>query len=334
MNTPRSDYRSRQGLHLLMLAFGILICGSVQAGSWGLRISEPSDERKGALVVSILPGGSAERAGLVAGDLIIAAEGRKVLTAADLADYLRGKPAGAKVRLTVSRSGWTKDLLLTAAPNKPRLSTAAPSGSRQPAHSGRGKASVAVGDFQVKAANADAYIGDGLREMLLTTLHKRGRYIVVERIDIKGIAAEQALSRSSMARPDQQIPSGQMDVADLMVYGAVTEFEPEASGKNIGAGGHTLPFGFGHKDKQSHIALDLRVADVRSGRLLLSKRFVGSADAKSTALGAAPRSGTQILPFSFGSFRNTPVEGVVRDLVIQAVDYMTQNLSNDYFRHR
>lgn len=327
----------KYAFHNLLLVLFVLVVvpsGLVHAGSWGMKISTPSDGQKGAMVLSVTPGGSADRAGLASGDLIIAAEGRKVLTAADLASYLKSQPDGRTIKLTVNRSGWTKDLSIKSTADENRPAAVPRKQITQTTHSSALKASVAVGDFQVKAANASAYIGDGLREILLTSLHNRGRYIVVERIDIQGIAAEQALSRSNMARPDQQVPSGQMDIADLLIYGAVTEFEPEASGKNLGAGGGSLPFAFGHKDKQSHMALDIRVADVRSGRLLLSKRFVGSADAKSTSLGGAPKSGRHILPFSFGSFRNTPMEAAIRDLVVQAVDYLTNNLPKDYYRHR
>ena len=47
------------------------------------------------------------------------------------------------------------------------------------------RASVAVGDFQVKAAKASQQIGDGLREMFLTSLHESGYFNVVERMDIQ-----------------------------------------------------------------------------------------------------------------------------------------------------
>jgi curli biogenesis system outer membrane secretion channel CsgG len=46
---------------------------------------------------------------------------------------------------------------------------------------------VAVGDFQVKAAKANQQIGDGLREMFLTSLHQSGYFNVVERMGIQGL---------------------------------------------------------------------------------------------------------------------------------------------------
>jgi curli biogenesis system outer membrane secretion channel CsgG len=196
------------------------------------------------------------------------------------------------------------------------------------------KATVAVGDFQVKAANASNYIGDGLREMLLTALHNTNKFIVVERIDIKGIAAEQALSRSDMARPDQTIAGAGMDIAEVMVYGAVTEFEAEASGSNAGLGFSSIPLNMSHKGKNSHMALDFRVADVRTGRLILTKRIVGSAAASMGSLAGSPTHRGNAMPFSFGAFKNTPMEKAIRDLVNKAVVYISNNLPERYYRHR
>lgn len=134
------------------------------------------------------------------------------------------------------------------------------------------KTAIAIGDFQVKAANASQYIGDGLREMLVTALHNSGRFVVVERMDIKGLAAEQALSRSRMARPGESIPEGQMDVADVMVYGAVTEFEPEVRGGGLSLGMPNVPLTLGMQSKSAHMAIDVRLVDVASGRVLATIR--------------------------------------------------------------
>ena len=103
------------------------------------------------------------------------------------------------------------------------------------------KAMIAIGEFMVKAAGAGQFVGDGLREMMMTTMHENGRFIVVERLDLQGLAAEQALSRSPLARPDAVIAERQMDVAEIMVSAAVTEFELEASGSGLELGVPKIP---------------------------------------------------------------------------------------------
>jgi len=316
-----NPYARRKSVRGIFVAF--LLCfvpHVVLAEEWGLRIGD-NPGGQGAMITAVDPGGVAGNAGLRAGDLITHAEGRPLSGAGDLAGLLSVLPPGQAVNLTVTRQGWEKDVTL-----RPDF--------QQPAPSGPLKATVAVGDFQVKAARANQQIGDGLREMLLTALHGTGQFIVVERIDIKGIAAEQALSRSAMARPDMAIPGARMDVADVMVYGAVTEFEGEASGSGTQAGMPGVPFSFGLSGKTSHMAIDFRVVDVRTGRLLLAQRVVGSADSSKGSFGASPTVASQALPFSFGSFRNTPMEKAIRDVVVKATQYLGTNLPAGYFRHQ
>jgi curli biogenesis system outer membrane secretion channel CsgG len=318
----------------------LFISSTAWASQWGMRIGDPPSG-PGALITSVLQGGSAAQAGLQPGDLITHAEGRKVLKAGDLATLLRTLPEGQQVTLTVTRQGWEKLVTLQPGAAEPAAAYAAQgappiypaSPYPTPEASGPLKATVAVGDFQVKAARANQYIGDGLREMLLTALHNSGRFIVVERIDIKGLAAEQALSRSAMARPDMAIPGAQMDVADVMVNGAVTEFEGEASGSDFQMGMPSVPFTASRGGKTTHMAIDIRVIDVRSGRLLMARRVTGSADASKGSFGASPKVSGETLPFSFGAFRNTPMEKAIRDAVIQATQYVSDNLPPAYFRH-
>jgi curli biogenesis system outer membrane secretion channel CsgG len=203
-----------------------------------------------------------------------------------------------------------------------------------PAYGGRaGKATVAVGDFQVKAATASQAIGDGLREMLVTALHNSGDFIVVERMDIPGLAAEQALSRSRMARPGAAIPEAQMDVADVMVYGAVTEFEAEEGGSGLTLGVPKLPFSFGRQTKTAHMAIDVRLVDVTTGRILASNRIAGQAEASQTSLGIAPTVSGSQMPVSLGTFANTPMEQTIRDCIEKAVVYVRGSVPAQYYRH-
>ncbi len=321
----------------------LFLAGSaVWASQWGVRISD-NPSGAGALVTGVIQGGAAAQAGLRPGDVITHAEGRKVLKAGDLAFLLRSLREGQNITLTVTRQGWEKDVTLRPGTGQPTPAgfasrPDAPSATQSPqyppvAATGPLKATVAVGDFQVKAARANQYIGDSMREMLLTALHNSGRFIVVERMDIKGLAAEQALSRSAMARPDMAIPGAQMDVADVMISGAVTEFESESRGSDFQLGMPGVPFVASHGGKTSHMAIDIRVVDVRTGRLLLAKRITGSADASKGSFGASPTISGKSLPFSFGSFRNTPMEKAIRDAVVRATLYVSNNLPASYFRH-
>lgn len=206
-------------------------------------------------------------------------------------------------------------------------------GQREAAPSGN-KAMVAIGDFQVKAAGAGQFIGDGMREMLVTTLHNSGNYVVVERMDLQGLAAEQALSRSRMARPGAAIAESQMDVAEIMVYAAVTEFEGEASGSGGQLGIPKVPFSLGRQSKTAHMAIDVRVVDVTTGRLIAAQRITGKADSSQTSVGGTIFASDTAIPISLGAFKNTPMEQAIRECVQKATAYITSNTPRQYFRHQ
>ena len=209
----------------------------------------------------------------------------------------------------------------------PRASVATGPGERMLAR-------VAIGDFQVKAANAGQYVGDGLREMLLTALHNSGRFIVVERLDLKGLAAEQALSRSRLARPGESIPEGQMEVADIMVYGAVTEFEPEVRGGGLSLGMGNVPLNLGMQGKSAHMAIDVRVVDVASGRVLATNRLSGEARSTQLTVGTTISARGTSFPATLGGFQNTPMEQAIRDCIDKATTYVATTTPAAYFRHR
>ncbi|MEN6587675.1 MAG: CsgG/HfaB family protein [Sulfuricella sp.] len=215
---------------------------------------------------------------------------------------------------------------------QPRAVTERPAEQRQAVSAGR-KAMVAVGDFQVKAAGAAPFIGDGMREMLVTTLHNSGNYIVVERMDLQGLAAEQALSRSRMARPGAAIAESQMDVAEIMVYAAVTEFEGAASGGGIQLGVTRLPLNLGRQSSTAHMAIDVRVVDVATGRLIAAQRLTGQAKSSQTTIGTN-LSASGDIPLSLGAFKNTPMEQAIREVIQKATAYITSNTPQQYFRHQ
>jgi curli biogenesis system outer membrane secretion channel CsgG/Flp pilus assembly protein TadD len=196
------------------------------------------------------------------------------------------------------------------------------------------KATIAVGDFQAKAANVSSYIGDGLREMLVTALYGNGNFVVLERMDMKGLAAEQALSRSRMARTGEALPEGQMDVAEIMVYGAVTEFEPEVRGGGVNIAMGNVPLSLGLQSKAAHMAIDMRVVDVASGRVLATGRVTGEARSAQASVGTTIAArGTQF-PVTLGGFQNTPMEQAIRECIDKATGYVVANTPPRYFRHQ
>jgi len=67
----------------------------------------------GALVASALPGGPADKAGLIGGDIVISFDGHPVHGADDIREKLRSTPAGKTVEVEYLRDGELKKTLLT-----------------------------------------------------------------------------------------------------------------------------------------------------------------------------------------------------------------------------
>jgi curli biogenesis system outer membrane secretion channel CsgG len=77
------------------------------------------------------------------------------------------------------------------------------------------------------------------------------------------------------------------------------------------------------------MAIDVRVVDVNSGRILGAQRIVGSAQSSNTNVSATAGG----MPMSLGAFRNTPMEAAIRTCVEQAVAYISATVPPRYFSH-
>jgi curli biogenesis system outer membrane secretion channel CsgG len=142
-------------------------------------------------------------------------------------------------------------------------------GTKTTVTSGQGGPSrIAVARFKDKTGKGwyTSRIGDGMADQLVTALFNTNRFIVLERQTLGDVLSEQDLGASGRIRKDTAAPIGEIEGAELLVVGAVTEFEGAASGAGGGIGG----FGKGILGgimggyKKAHMAIDLRVIDTRT----------------------------------------------------------------------
>ena len=96
--------------------------GKVSRGRIGVVIQEVSKElaeslglakTEGAIVSQVEKGGPADKAGLVAGDVILRFDGKTIEKSADLSRFVGGTSPGASVKLHIWRSGKERELSLT-----------------------------------------------------------------------------------------------------------------------------------------------------------------------------------------------------------------------------
>jgi curli biogenesis system outer membrane secretion channel CsgG len=184
------------------------------------------------------------------------------------------------------------------------------------------KARIAVGDFQVKAAGATYEIGDGLREMLVTALFNGNRFIVLDRQAIQDIMLEQELGASGRVKEETAPSIGQLEGAEILVYGVVSEFKLGSGGIGLNLGMPNLPLLAGAGAKNSHLAIDLRAVDTSTGRVVFATRVEGKATDYSARVGTRIGGGSTEMPVALGAYKNTPMEKAIRVCIDSAAEYL------------
>jgi curli biogenesis system outer membrane secretion channel CsgG len=105
------------------------------------------------------------------------------------------------------------------------------------------KARIAVSQFKDKTGKGwwTGAIGDGMADMLSTALFHSNRYIVLERQQVGDVLREQDLGGAGRIKKGTEAPIGEIEGAELLITGAVTEFEGAASGGGGGIGASAGP---------------------------------------------------------------------------------------------
>lgn len=81
-----------------------------QTGYLGIEAEDTSTGGRGVMLTNVVAGGPAAAAGLAAGDLVTAIDGRPVATWQDVEGLLRDKPSGTQVVFHVVRNGQEADI--------------------------------------------------------------------------------------------------------------------------------------------------------------------------------------------------------------------------------
>jgi curli biogenesis system outer membrane secretion channel CsgG len=195
---------------------------------------------------------------------------------------------------------------------------------------------------QLSRINAQRMVGQemrpeavtaGVQDLLITELFQSGRFIVLEREGLDAVITEQEFSQSTRSGDATRIPRGQLEGAELIVLGAITAFD-------AGVGGGALPIPVPLDDrgsfgilqlrmKRGYIAMDLRVIDARTGRVLSTVAVEGRNSRFGMDFSAYMRSRSSRvhLPNALTYFRNTPVEAALQDMVTAAVGSIEKDVA-------
>jgi len=200
--------------------------------------------------------------------------------------------------------------------------TASPTISQAQAVPAGSMKSIAVMTFQDKTAKGWRGIGEGMADMLTSALVESGRFIVLERQALKDVIQEQDLGASGRVKRETAAPIGEIEGAQLLVYGAVTEFEPEEAG--IGGGTYIpgLKTGIIGGVKRAHVAIDLRIVDSKTSRIVATTTVVGKSTDIGGGIGTVIGGGKTRMPIGLAGFKNTPMEQALRACIEQAVNFI------------
>jgi curli biogenesis system outer membrane secretion channel CsgG len=200
------------------------------------------------------------------------------------------------------------------------------------------KARIAVSQFKDKTGKGwwTSRIGDGMADQLVTALFNTNRFIVLERQTLDAVLEEQDLGASGRIKQETAAPIGEIEGAELLVVGAVTEFEGASSGGGGGIGGGLASGIFGALAggfKKAHMAIDLRVIDTRTSRILAATSVEGKATDVNMGglMGGFGSSGA--LAGGLGGWKNTPTEKALRICIKKAVEFVVSKTPKRYYHY-
>ncbi|MCX5885961.1 MAG: SH3 domain-containing protein [Proteobacteria bacterium] len=195
------------------------------------------------------------------------------------------------------------------------------------------KARIAVSRFTDKTGKGwwTGQIGDGMADMLTTALFNTNRYIVLERQQLSDVLAEQDLAAAGRVKKETAAPIGQVEGAELLITGAVTGYEPGASGLGGGIGGFGGGGGGGILAgfKKSYLAIDVRVIDTKTSRILAATTVEGSA----TDIGGAIGGFGGPIAAGLGGWSKTPLEKALRVCIQESVNFIATKTPAQYYHY-
>jgi curli biogenesis system outer membrane secretion channel CsgG len=158
-------------------------------------------------------------------------------------------------------------------------------------------------------------VGRGMRAMLTTSLFRTDKFIVIEREELRDILLEQRLGATGVVSQETAAPTGEVEGAQVLIYGTVTEFEPGQKGISTIVGGA----------QQSHVAIDMKLVDARTSRILATTTVKGKATDVNLNSKMLKYVGVSPL-YYLEVWNNTPVGSAIRLCIDKAVDYIVTKL--------
>ncbi len=194
------------------------------------------------------------------------------------------------------------------------------------------KKTVSVDQFLATEGLGGAVTSDGMTALLTAALVKDGRFIVVERTGLTNVLAEQALGQVAGTSAETAAKAGKLIGAGIIVRGAVTKFQPAASGGGVSLGG--LPVGSflapfatraGLKRETAVMEISLRLVDTTTGQVVSTSSAKGAASSNSADAAIVNSSGASL---GADAFRATPIGQAGEQAIVKALEQIAAGMKN------
>lgn len=159
-------------------------------------------------------------------------------------------------------------------------------------------------------------IGDGMTAMLTTVLKETGCFTIQERESIDELNKE-------LARVGKQV---QVEQADFMISGAITSINMNTEKKQFAGGMIPILGAFSSTTKTADLGMDIKIIDVNRAKIMEAKTFTGNNETSSYSFGGAAFGGGMGALGGMSSIKGTPMEGVVRDVLVRVASFSSRSL--------
>ena len=186
--------------------------------------------------------------------------------------------------------------------------------------------SITVSKFPNEAGWSGKWdIGDGFTTILTDALQQSQKFIVLGDSEMRQEAmAEQDLAASGRMAGGKKAPQvGRMTPAQLLVRGSITHVQDETTGGSGGLSFKGISLG-GSKGK-AEVNITIYLVDSETGQVKASQKVVGQAGRKGLGVGYHG-SALGGLGGNLEGFMNDNVGKACEDAVVQAVEFLTQQL--------
>jgi len=181
------------------------------------------------------------------------------------------------------------------------------------------KKRVAVINFEDRSGYGHN-IGQGVADMLVTSLVESDKFSVIERAELDEILKEQGLGQTGLVTPQSAAKVGQLLGVQRIITGSITEFGSKQNKVGGGIGG----FNLGVSTTTARVAVDIRIINVNTGEIVMAKSAEG--EDSSTGLDNV---GVQDIDFHNSStWDNTQLGIASREAINECVDYIVEDMSD------